>query len=332
MNFSTPFSRSFVLYVLLTLPVINTWRMEHENCGEDPCAANPGFTEPDPAAMEFDGGQSAASDRSAGIGMEYESAYIQFESDTAKRDPDPGKISNRREVDSSIGSFGDALENVLNTNRAVPLFEFRGLENLETWELDKFANAVKRNVVDLYNQFGTAPRRRKKQTSNMRSPIQHRDNDTVDDATVDNACPVGCVLCDVSTMPPSVSAFMSTTTSPSSAPTTTPSRTDAPSPSPKVSIKPTCTVWLSNKSISIGNANEQDNGGPLRQQSFDAIKKHWPPSPAICDIDLASVDEIWTVVGGNMQEISVQYETQISDYSDDKTFNTMLDAGLSTWQ
>ena len=96
MNFSTPFSRSFVLYVLLTLPVINTWRMEHENCGEDPCAANPGFTEPDPAAMEFDGGQSAASDRSAGIGMEYESAYIQFESDTAKRDPDPGKISNRR--------------------------------------------------------------------------------------------------------------------------------------------------------------------------------------------------------------------------------------------
>lgn len=31
-----------------------------------------------------------------------------------------------------------------------------------------------------------------------------------------------------------------------------------------------------------------------------------------------------------MQEISVQYETQISNYSDDKTFNTMLDAGLST--
>ena len=33
-----------------------------------------------------------------------------------------------------------------------------------------------------------------------------------------------------------------------------------------------------------------------------------------------------------MQEISVQFETQVSDYSDDKTFNTMLDASLSAWQ
>ncbi len=253
---------------------------------------------------------------------------------------------------SSIGGFGNDLENVLNTNRAVPLFEFKGLPELQTWELVKFANAVEDNVVDLHRQFSTAPRRRKKRTSNMRSPIQRRDNATI----VDNACPVGCFLCDVNDGPLSVSAFASMTVSPSSALTTTssassssaladslsdssssvlsptPSSTHAPGSSPIVSTAPTCTVWLSDKSISIGNANEQDNGKPLRQKSFDAIKKHCPPSPATCDSDLASVDDIWTYVGGSMQEISVQFETQISNYSDEKTFNTMLDAGLSTWQ
>ena len=30
-----------------------------------------------------------------------------------------------------------------------------------------------------------------------------------------------------------------------------------------------------------------------------------------------------------MKEISVQFKTQVSNYSDDKTFNTVLDAGLS---
>lgn len=224
---------------------------------------------------------------------------------------------------SSIGGFGTALENVPNTNRLVPIFEFRGLQPIPTWYTIKFARAVDKNVISLYDRFGTAPTRRKKRTSNMRSPIQRRDNDTVDNDS-----------CDLSTM----SLLSTTITSLSSAPLTTPSAsptpssTDAPPPSTIVSLKPTCTVWLSNKPISIGNANEQDNGGPLRQQSFDAIRKHCPPSPATCDSDLASVDDIWTLVGGNMQEISVQFETQVSNYSDDKTFNTMLDAGLSTWQ
>ena len=218
---------------------------------------------------------------------------------------------------SSIGGFGTALENVPNTERAVPVFEFRGLQEIQTWETIKFANAVDGNVMTLYDKFGTAPTRRNKRTSNMRSPIQRRDNDTVDGDT-----------CDTSTMP----LLSTTTTSPSSVPSPSPSSTDAPPPSTIVSIKPTCTVWLSNKPISIGNANEQDNGAPLRQQSFDAIKKHCPPSPATCDSDLASVDDIWTLVAGNMQEISVQFETQVSNYSDDKTLNTMLDAGLSAWQ
>ncbi len=94
MNFSILSSRNLILYVLLTLLVINIRGMEQGDCGEDCCAADPGFTAPDPAALEYDGGQSATSDRSAGLGMELESAYIQFESMTAKNDPNP-KIASQ---------------------------------------------------------------------------------------------------------------------------------------------------------------------------------------------------------------------------------------------
>lgn len=60
--------------------------MEPEDCSGD-----------DPDAMEMDdGGQYATSDRSAGIGIEYESAAIQFESQSAKNDPDPGKTSQSK--------------------------------------------------------------------------------------------------------------------------------------------------------------------------------------------------------------------------------------------
>ena len=69
---------------------------------------------------------------------------------------------------SSIGGFGTALENVPNTKRAVPVFEFRGLKQIRTWNTIHFAKAVDENVMTLYDMFGTAPTRRAKRTSNMR--------------------------------------------------------------------------------------------------------------------------------------------------------------------
>ena len=69
---------------------------------------------------------------------------------------------------SSIGGFGTTLENVPNTERAVPVFEFRGLEEISTWYTIKFAKGVDANVMTLYDMFGTAPTRRKKRTSSMR--------------------------------------------------------------------------------------------------------------------------------------------------------------------
>ena len=57
-------------------------------------AANPFLIPRDPVPMEdapYDGGQSATPDRSAGIGMEFETVYIQFSSQKAKNDDDPEK-------------------------------------------------------------------------------------------------------------------------------------------------------------------------------------------------------------------------------------------------
>ncbi|KAF8856532.1 hypothetical protein BDZ45DRAFT_594090, partial [Acephala macrosclerotiorum] len=66
----------------------------------------------------------------------------------------PDRLSQLDQVlDSSIGGLKDALENVLNTQRAVPLFEFRRLPSIQASGMQAFAAIVEQAVIDYHSQF-----------------------------------------------------------------------------------------------------------------------------------------------------------------------------------
>lgn len=61
-------------------------------------------------------------------------------------------------VDGSIGGYGDALENVINTNRAVPLFEFRRLAGVRAADMEKHVTDAEQAVIDYHDALGNPSR------------------------------------------------------------------------------------------------------------------------------------------------------------------------------
>ena len=59
-------------------------------------------------------------------------------------------------IDGSIGRFKDALENVVNTNRAVPLFEFRRLKSVKAGEMKDRVDEYEQAVI-AYHKANTKP-------------------------------------------------------------------------------------------------------------------------------------------------------------------------------
>ena len=66
------------------------------------------------------------------------------------------------------------MENVLNTQRAVPLFKFRRLNAITSSGMEDLAKKVDGAVEDLHKKYASAPKLRKRQTGKMRSPIRRR--------------------------------------------------------------------------------------------------------------------------------------------------------------
>ena len=61
-------------------------------------------------------------------------------------------------IDGSIGFFGDKLENVLNTQRAVPLFEFRRLGKVVAGKMKDRVDKMEQAVIDYHNTFANPPK------------------------------------------------------------------------------------------------------------------------------------------------------------------------------
>ena len=61
-------------------------------------------------------------------------------------------------IDGSVGGLKDALENVLNTNRAVPLFEFRNLAGVKAADMKDKVTKAEQAVIDYHNTLGNPPR------------------------------------------------------------------------------------------------------------------------------------------------------------------------------
>jgi len=88
-------------------------------------------------------------------------------------------------ADSSIGGFGTNMEYVLNTQRLVPLFEFRRLARIPASGYQAFVTAAEAEVVALHTHFTNATRLLKKRHDVKYSHIKRQD-----DPTTTAACPL----------------------------------------------------------------------------------------------------------------------------------------------
>lgn len=72
--------------------------------------------------------------------------------------PDALTSFDKKHHSGSLGGFGTSLENVLDTDRAVPIFEFRGLDWVDTTaQAVDVAKKCEENVVELHEKFEEAP-------------------------------------------------------------------------------------------------------------------------------------------------------------------------------
>jgi hypothetical protein len=71
-----------------------------------------------------------------------------------------------KQIDGSVGRFGDHFEKVMNTDREVPIFEFRRLKGSTPSEFGTLASGVEDAIMDYHKSMGNAPRKlRKKQNA-----------------------------------------------------------------------------------------------------------------------------------------------------------------------
>jgi hypothetical protein len=65
-----------------------------------------------------------------------------------------------KNFDASIGGLNTATEKMYNSERVVPLFEFRDLDPLKTTDFGSFMGAVDISIQALHQQFATQPARK----------------------------------------------------------------------------------------------------------------------------------------------------------------------------
>ena len=75
-----------------------------------------------------------------------------------KESPFPDALSKFDEsIDKSIGGLGDKMEKIYDSQRSVPLFEFRDLLDIKTSEIEKFMKDVDSTIQKLHKDFADAP-------------------------------------------------------------------------------------------------------------------------------------------------------------------------------
>ena len=78
-------------------------------------------------------------------------------------------------VDGQIGGLGSALENVLDTSRAVPLFEFRRLPNLVSGEMKDRVTQFEQAVIDYHKSNANTARFVRRRLDNRFIHIKRKD-------------------------------------------------------------------------------------------------------------------------------------------------------------
>lgn len=97
--------------------------------------------------------------------------------------PSPDKLTVLdRHIDGQIGGLGTALENIIGTTRAVPLFEFRDLTSVTPSKMQGVVKNAEQAIIDFFNKYKTPPER-KITKKNSRWLLGKRQNDIYGCAT-----------------------------------------------------------------------------------------------------------------------------------------------------
>ena len=107
----------------------------------------------------------------------------------------PDRLSEVDQViDGSIGALKDALENVINTNRAVPLFEFRNLAGVKAGDMKDKVTKAEQAVIDYHHAMGNPPRLTRTKRS-LRSVVSKRQDDCSSPVPTAPSAPTSKLTC-----------------------------------------------------------------------------------------------------------------------------------------
>ena len=77
--------------------------------------------------------------------------------------PSPDKLTTIDQlIDGQIGGLNTALENVVGTTRAVPLFEFRDLDGIKASDFSPKVDLAEQEIIKYHNKYKTAPEQGKR--------------------------------------------------------------------------------------------------------------------------------------------------------------------------
>lgn len=103
--------------------------------------------------------------------------------------PSPDALSKfDQSIDGSIGGLGDKMEKMYNSQRSVPLFEFRDLFDVPTSQIEDFMTKVDTAIQTLHKDFADSPKKRKRDVpSNCTVPAAPAQNSTIPSAPIQNS-------------------------------------------------------------------------------------------------------------------------------------------------
>ncbi|KAL8747738.1 MAG: hypothetical protein Q9190_000437, partial [Brigantiaea leucoxantha] len=293
----------------------------------------------------------------------------------------PDKLSEADKlVDTQVGGLGSALENIVGTTRAVPLFEFRNLDGVPAPRMQDKVTAIETEIQNYYMTSANAPRFVKKRTNSKTVHIKRQgtpsscpqstitpppsmppcylQNEDPDQGIIQRGCICGSSTLPLLTLPDAtvVDQSCSYTAMPSSnvanpisiereywtrncqactlvgGVADTPTCTSVSGCTPTSSATPASTfvVNISNNSVSIGDADNKDDGADLRKQVYSKLKALCPDNAKECDTKHnAEIDNIPTVIGGGEESENLVFTIQDSNYENTAARDKMLAAAVA---
>ena len=92
-------------------------------------------------------------------------------------------------------------------------------------------------------------------------------------------------------------------------------------------------VWLSNNSVSVGNAANENNGTDLGDEAYSKLSALCDPTASTCSsTETAIIDNIPTVVDGEVAYGVLKFTIQASAYENSIMLYRMLSAAVASWE